>query len=186
MTGDRLGTAEIMRRTGPSKPSVWRWQQRYIEAGVDGLLRDKTRPSRIPKLSDEKVAAVVRLTLEQDPPADATHWTVRAMAERSGVSTAPPWPAGPVPFGNRIDRLPTIDGGPHLAGERPRPASLPPIQAVQRPGFRRQGRGCRRALCRSATARGGAVDRREVADSGAGPNATGFADEARPSRDHGP
>ena len=88
LTGDRVGAAEIMRRTGLSKPSVWRWQQRYIEAGVDGLLRDKTRPSRIPKLAEEKVAEVVRLTMEESPPADATHWTVRAMAERSGVSTA--------------------------------------------------------------------------------------------------
>jgi transposase len=100
LTGDRLGTAEMMRRTGLSKPSVWRWQERYIEAEVDGLLRDKTRPSRIPKLADEKVALVVRLTLEEPPPADATHyagsrgprsptrWTVRAMAEKSGVSTA--------------------------------------------------------------------------------------------------
>jgi transposase len=87
LTGERLGTAEIMRRTGLSKPSVWRWQQRYIEAGVDGLLRDKSRPSRIPKLADEKVAEVVRLTMEEPPPADATHWTVRAMAARTGVST---------------------------------------------------------------------------------------------------
>ena len=88
LTGDRLGTAEIMRRTGLSKPSVWRWQECYIEAGLDGLLRDKTRPSRIPKLADAKVAEVVRLTLHEVPPADATHWTVRAMAEKSGVSTA--------------------------------------------------------------------------------------------------
>ena len=77
-----------MRRTGLSKPSVWRWQERYIEAGVDGLLRDKTRPSRIPRLSDERAAEVVRLTMEEPPPGDATHWTVRAMAEKSGVSTA--------------------------------------------------------------------------------------------------
>jgi hypothetical protein len=56
LTGDRVGTAEIMRQTGLSKPSMWRWQQRYVEAGVDGLLRDKTRPSRIPKLADERVA----------------------------------------------------------------------------------------------------------------------------------
>jgi len=100
LTGDRVGTNEIMRRTGLAKPSVWRWQERYVDAGVDGLLRDKARPSRIPKLGDAKVAEVVRLTLEEDPPADATHhagsrgprsptrWTVRAMAERSGVSTA--------------------------------------------------------------------------------------------------
>jgi transposase len=88
LTGDRMGTAEIMRRTGLSKPSVMRWQQHYVEAGVDGLLRDKTRPSRIPKLSDGKVPGVVRLTLEEPPPGDATPWTARAMAERSRVSTA--------------------------------------------------------------------------------------------------
>ena len=41
-----LGTVEIMRRTGKSKTCVWRWQERFAEEGVDGLLRDKTRPSR--------------------------------------------------------------------------------------------------------------------------------------------
>ena len=88
LTGDRIGTAGIMRETGLSKASVWRWQERYIEAGVDGLLHDKSRPSRIPPLDDDKVAEVVRLTLEEPPPADATHWTVRDMAEVSGVSRA--------------------------------------------------------------------------------------------------
>src|SRR5512145_259590 len=52
-TGDGCGTNEIMRRTGKSKPCVWRWQERYIEAGVDGLIRDKTRPSRVPPLPDK-------------------------------------------------------------------------------------------------------------------------------------
>ena len=55
LTADRVGTFEIMRQTGLSKPSVWRWQDRYIEAGVDGLLRDKTRPSRIPLLGLRKL-----------------------------------------------------------------------------------------------------------------------------------
>ena len=88
LSADRLGTAEIMRRTGLSKPSVWRWQERYIEAGVEGLLRDKTRPSRIPALAGTKVAEVTRRTLEALPPGEATHWTVRAMARASGVSPA--------------------------------------------------------------------------------------------------
>ena len=88
LTADRLGTTEIMRRTGLSNPSVWRWQERYLEAGVEGLLRDKTRPSRIPALSPAKVADVVRRTLDEAPPGEATHWTVRAMAEASGVSPA--------------------------------------------------------------------------------------------------
>src|SRR3974377_1357104 len=41
---DRYGTNAIMRLTGTSKPCVWRWQERYIAEGVEGLLRDKTRP----------------------------------------------------------------------------------------------------------------------------------------------
>jgi transposase len=88
LTGDRVGTAAIMRRTGLGKVSVWRWQERYIAEGVDGLLRDKTRPSRIPRLSDEKVAEVIRRTQEEAPPDGGTHWTVRAMATATGVSRA--------------------------------------------------------------------------------------------------
>src|ERR687891_933234 len=68
LSADRLGTVEIMRRTGLSKPSVWRWQARYIEAGVDGLLRDRTRPSRVPPLDQAKVAAGIRRTLGGPPP----------------------------------------------------------------------------------------------------------------------
>src|SRR5689334_11238403 len=33
----------IAARVGVSRPMVWRWQQRFAEEGVDGLLRDKTR-----------------------------------------------------------------------------------------------------------------------------------------------
>ena len=80
LTAERVGTAEIMRRTGLSKPSVWRWQERYVEAGVEGLLRDKTRPARMPPLAQAKVAEVIRRTLEEPPPGDVTHWTARAMA----------------------------------------------------------------------------------------------------------
>ena len=45
-TVDGHGTFEIMRRSKTSKPTVWRWQARYLDEGVEGLKRDKTRPSR--------------------------------------------------------------------------------------------------------------------------------------------
>ena len=45
-TADGHGTFKIMRRAATSKPTVWRWQERYLGEGVDGLRRDKTRPSR--------------------------------------------------------------------------------------------------------------------------------------------
>jgi transposase len=34
---------QIAAQLGVSRPMVWRWQQRFAEEGVDGLLRDKTR-----------------------------------------------------------------------------------------------------------------------------------------------
>jgi|SRR6516165_369554 len=33
----------VAARVGVSRPTVWRWQQRYAEVGVEGVLRDKTR-----------------------------------------------------------------------------------------------------------------------------------------------
>ena len=84
-TADGLGTNAIMRRTGKSKQCVWRWQERYIEEGVDGLKRDKTRPSRIAPLSAEKRLAIIEKTATEKP-ADATHWSARKMAKATGVS----------------------------------------------------------------------------------------------------
>ena len=40
-TADGAGTNEIMRRTCKSKICVWRWQERFLEEGFEGLLRDK-------------------------------------------------------------------------------------------------------------------------------------------------
>jgi transposase len=45
LSADGVGTNEIMRRTGKSKTCVWRWQERFMQAGYDSLLHDKTRPS---------------------------------------------------------------------------------------------------------------------------------------------
>ncbi len=82
-----LGTNEIMRRTGKSKTCIWRWQERFAEAGYGGLLRDKTRPSRIAALGADLVEPVVALT-STDPPAQATHWTGAMMAEQTGISVS--------------------------------------------------------------------------------------------------
>lgn len=87
LSADRVGTVEIMRRTGKARPSVWCWQARYLEAGVDGLLRDKTRPARIPRLASDLVGWVVARTLES-PPGETSHWTVRMMAREAGISPA--------------------------------------------------------------------------------------------------
>ena len=85
LSAEGLGTNAIMRETGKSKTCVWRWQERFVAEGVDGLLRDKTRRSRIAKLDPSIAQRVVALTMEE-PPGETTHWTGAAMAKAVGVS----------------------------------------------------------------------------------------------------
>jgi transposase len=84
-TADGHGTAEVIRRAKTSKPTVWRWQQRDLDAGVAGLMRDKTRPPRVPPLPRETRLKVVIKTV-QETPANATHWSRASMAEAVGIS----------------------------------------------------------------------------------------------------
>jgi transposase len=85
-TAEELGTSAIVRRTGKSKPCVRRWRERFAAEGVNGLLRDKTRPPGTPPLPEATVERVVELTTRRGPPGEATHWTGRAMAKAVGVS----------------------------------------------------------------------------------------------------
>ena len=87
LTAEGIGTNEIERRTGKDKTCVWRWQERFMHEGVDGLLRDKTRRSRIVPLDRSLVVRVIDLT-GIDPPGEATHWTAAAMAKAVGISVS--------------------------------------------------------------------------------------------------
>jgi transposase len=84
-TADGCGTTEIMRRSGKSKPVVWRWQARFMAEGVAGLTRDKTRKPGKPPLPATTVQRVVDLALGP-PPGEATHWTGRMLATATGIS----------------------------------------------------------------------------------------------------
>ena len=84
-SGERLSVLEVARRAGASRPAVWRWQQRFAEEGIEGLLRDKTRrPGKAP-LPPETVAQVLSLTCSE-PPGEVTHGTGRAVAGIVGVA----------------------------------------------------------------------------------------------------
>ena len=88
LIAEGVGTSAIMRETSKSKTCGWRWQERVADEGFEGLLRDKTRPSRIPKLNPAVVERVVTLTMEPQV-AEVTHWTgAAAMAEAAGVSVS--------------------------------------------------------------------------------------------------
>ena len=84
-SADRQSAQRVAQIIGVSRPTVWRWQQRFAESGVEGLLRDKTRkPGKTP-IAAEATARVVALTCTE-PPHQATHWTYRAMAQATGIS----------------------------------------------------------------------------------------------------
>ena len=82
-----------IRQLSPGQETGQRWSgrvnsstvRRYIEEGIEGLLRDKTRPSRIPPLSDAVKLAVLTKTATEEP-ADATHWSRASMAEAIDIS----------------------------------------------------------------------------------------------------
>lgn len=87
LSAEGLGTNEIMRRTRKSKTCVWRWQERFMQEGVVGLLRDKTRPSRMAPLGPDVAERVVALT-SSPPPGERTHWTAALMAAACGISAS--------------------------------------------------------------------------------------------------
>ena len=144
------------RRVSLAKKPSTAFSQKH-EVGVKwkvqrGLLRDRTRPSRIPAPSLAKVAEVIR-----SDPGRAAAWRGdaldgardgdrRAMAAASGVSL------------RSVQRI--------WAGARPAAAPGAALQAVHRSGVRRQARGHRRPVRRSAGAQPGALGRREVAMCG--------------------
>jgi transposase len=74
----------VARRLGLTHQTVGKWRQRFLERRLDGLL-DEPRPGAPRKVSDAQIERVVRLTLESAP-ADATHWSTRAMAKRCSLS----------------------------------------------------------------------------------------------------
>jgi transposase len=83
-SAERLPAQEVARRAGVSRPAVWRWQRRFAEQGVEGLLHDKPRvPGKAP-LPTETVQQVLTLTCSEAP-GEATHWTGRAMAAAVGI-----------------------------------------------------------------------------------------------------
>jgi len=129
-SADRQSAQRVAQSVGVSRPTVWRWQQRFAESGVEGLLRDKTRkPGKAP-VAAETTARVVALTCTE-PPHQATHWTGRAMAKAIGISVG------------SVQRI--------WRAHKLQPHRLRTLQALARPRFCRQaGRHCRALYCVSS------------------------------------
>jgi transposase len=79
------GVTAIVRALGKTKRTAYRWRERYLDCGIEGLKRDASRPGRKKPLEAAMIARVVEMTLHEKPPA-GTHWTARKLAKAVGLS----------------------------------------------------------------------------------------------------
>jgi transposase len=75
---------QIARRLGLANATVGKWRRRFLERDVTGL-HDELRPGRPRPIGDERVARLVRKTLETKPQ-NGTHWSIRQMARQTRLS----------------------------------------------------------------------------------------------------
>jgi len=75
----------IMREVGVSKTTVWRWQDYFVEAGVAGLVKGRSKPPGKKPIADDIKLKVIEKTVKERP-ANATNWSVRTMAAEMGIS----------------------------------------------------------------------------------------------------
>jgi transposase len=85
LASDGLTAEAIAAAVSKSLLTVRRWRRRYTAKGVDGLLKDATRPPGRKPLTAETIKRVVHMTLHEKPP-NATQWSARSMAKAAGIS----------------------------------------------------------------------------------------------------
>ena len=62
MTADGHGVMAIMREIGVAKTTVWRWQEHFAEAGVEGLVEGRSKPP-----GRKPISAAIKLKVARRP-----------------------------------------------------------------------------------------------------------------------
>ena len=81
---------QIATQVGISRPMVWRWQQRFAEEGVDGLLRDKTRRPGKPPSAFTSIHRRMRSCCRSTKRARSRRSTAPSLDCRSSPAAAAP------------------------------------------------------------------------------------------------
>lgn len=85
LSAEGTGVMAIMRQVDVSKTSVWRWQDRFVEAGIAGLLKGKSKKPGKKPIADDIKRKVLEIAVKERP-ANATHWSLRMLGEAIGIS----------------------------------------------------------------------------------------------------
>jgi transposase len=75
----------VARRMALTDATVGKWRRRFLRYRIQGLY-DELRPGRPRLISEERVARLIRKTLQTQPRDGSTHWSVRTAAGESGIS----------------------------------------------------------------------------------------------------
>jgi transposase len=86
LAGDGMANTRIAAEVGVVRSTVIQWREHFERDGIDWV--GKVREGRGPKpvISQERIDQMITDTQNTTPP-DATHWSLRSMAEHSGLST---------------------------------------------------------------------------------------------------
>ena len=131
---------QIARQMGLTNATVGKWRRRFLEQDVSGL-HDELRPGRPRSISDERVARLVRRTLETKPK-DGTHWSIRQIAREMHRDPAT---VSKIVKSSEMDRI-VLDMKQKFFGKllpkalqsvqfaKPAPATTPPAAPATAPG----------------------------------------------------
>ena len=78
---------EIVLELGVSRKMVGLWRTRFAENRRAGIEKDAPRGGRKPTQREQLALAIIRKTT-QEKPTDATHWSVRTLAQAMGISSS--------------------------------------------------------------------------------------------------
>ena len=76
--------AMIRERLGTTNPTIIRWKERFLEAGMDGL--DTSHPGQKPYRLTTSLRAKVLNATRKKPMDGSTHWSCRKLANFLGIS----------------------------------------------------------------------------------------------------
>jgi len=86
LAAEDMSNKDVAEKVGVNPATVLKWRKRFLESRLDGLI-DEPRPGAPRTIGDADVEAVVVRTLEETP-TDATHWSTRDLAAKSGISAS--------------------------------------------------------------------------------------------------
>jgi transposase len=87
LAADGVSNTEIAERCGTTRATILAWRKQFEEHGLVKFGEVAKGRGVKPSISEETIAEIVRLTT-QTRPEGATHWSVRAMADKVGISPA--------------------------------------------------------------------------------------------------